>query len=63
MAGGGARGKNLEHFQNLAVLRYNFLEVIFLTTAYQKAFILVPHLSCRVGALSSCVHARGGVRG
>ena len=42
MQGGGARGQNLVHHQNLVFLRYSFLEVHILTSTCFKAFILVP---------------------
>ena len=41
-AGGGARGQNLVHLQNVVFLRQSFLEVHILTTTNQKAFILGP---------------------
>ena len=63
MPGSGARGQNLEHFQNVVFLCKSFLEVHILTTTYQKAI----GIYCRVGFHSMAkdprVHAQGWARG
>ena len=47
-ARGRAKGINIVHLQNVAILLQSFPEVHILTPTYQKTFILRPYVPCTI---------------